>query len=116
MEKGHERRKFNRKNLIYYLEVFDMDSGEVLGRLVDITPEGLMLIAENPVPLQKVYNLKMVLPREISGKKELEFSGQCRWSRKDINPEYYVSGFHLLDITRDEQLIIEIVIDGYGFF
>ena len=45
-----EKRKHKRVNLIYYLEIFDNTTDKHLGYLVDITPEGLMMISEEQMP------------------------------------------------------------------
>jgi hypothetical protein len=42
-----EKRKLKRRQLIYYLRVLDRDSGALVGRLVDITTEGVMLLSES---------------------------------------------------------------------
>jgi hypothetical protein len=44
-----EKRKLKRRHLIYYLRVFEKNTDTLLGYLVDITPEGIMIMSESPV-------------------------------------------------------------------
>ena len=105
------KRKLKRRHLIYYLRVFNKKGNKLLGHLVDLTTEGIMLIGEEPVKSGAQLNLKMQLPREIEGKRQVSFNAECIWCRKDINPDFYDSGFKLVkigpkDVKRIENLIL----------
>jgi len=102
-----ERRKLQRRQLIYYLRVFDQDTGELLGHLVDITTEGVMLISEAPLRTNQVFHLKMRLPEQMSGSKEIAFDAVSKWSKKDINPDFYDTGFQFVDIRAEDKEFIE---------
>jgi hypothetical protein len=110
-----KERKLPRRHLIYYLRVFDRQSGEQVGSLVDITTEGLMLVSEKPLQPHKTYHLRMDLPTEVCGKERLDFDAVCMWSNNDINPLFYDNGFMLPDVNSQEALCIEDLITIYGF-
>ena len=44
-----ERRKRSRKSTFHYTQVLDRNSGKQIGRLVNITTEGMMLITKTPL-------------------------------------------------------------------
>ncbi len=111
----NEKRKLKRRHLIYYLRVFDRKTNEILGHLVDITPEGVMLISEDPLPLEKDYQLRMLLPDDLLGRKHLDFDARSLWSRADVNPDFYDTGFKLHGISPDDQDIVEFLISNFGF-
>ncbi|NOX87971.1 MAG: PilZ domain-containing protein [Calditrichaeota bacterium] len=110
-----EQRKLHRRHLIYYLRVFDRETGEVIGHLINITPEGIMVISENPLETNKTYKLKMDLPSDIFEKTEIEFDAESRWCKKDVNPEFYDTGFSILNLSYHDGRLIERLIDDYGF-
>lgn len=110
-----EKRKLKRRHLIYYLRVFDQNSNQLLGHLVDITTEGAMLISEKPIITNTLFQAKMVLPEEIEGSKDITFGANSIWCKKDVNPDYYVTGFQLQDVTDDDLEIIEQLIVEFGF-
>jgi hypothetical protein len=110
-----EQRRLKRRHLIYYLRVFDAKTEQLIGHLVDITTEGVMLISESPKVTGVDYDLRMVLPTEIVGKKEINFSAQSIWCRKDINPDFYATGFRLIDMEQEDRHTVEWLIDQFGF-
>jgi hypothetical protein len=111
----YERRRIKRRHLIYYLQVFDNDTDTLIGHLVDITSEGIMLISEDPIPMNKTYNLKMMLPSRMGGRESWIFEAESRWSQKDINPDFYDIGFLLREVDRHSLRVIEDLIQGFGF-
>lgn len=110
-----EKRKLKRRHLIYYLRVFDGNTNILVGHMVDITQEGIRLISEHPVDIDKICTLKMVLPSEILGRKQLQFEALCVRCQKDINPDFYDIAFQLLKVSRNHLLIIEQLVDDLGF-
>lgn len=110
-----ERRRLKRRHLIYYLKVFDRNTDELFGHLVDITSEGVMLISENPIEVDATFQLKMALPAEFLGGKQLEFRARSAWCRKDVNPDFYAIGFQLLDVSKDYFAVVERLIEEFGF-
>ncbi len=110
-----EKRRLKRKQLIYYLNVFDRNSGERVGQLVNITTEGLMLTSEAPVKTNTVFQLRLVLPEEIKGREQITFDARSMWCTKSVNPEFYDIGFQLVNISQEAAQIIESLIFGFSF-
>lgn len=107
-----ERRKLERVQLYYYLKVFDRNTDKVVGRLVDITPEGIMLICDTDLEPGAAYRFYMALPEGFDYKRQVEFDAVCRWSKPDVNRKYYDAGFNLTRIThRDKTLILDLMED-----
>jgi hypothetical protein len=105
-----DRRKFKRKNLVCHVEVFDADSGEPVGSMVDITPEGMMLISHRPVEVNTVRHLAVELPSEILGSKRVVLTAQTRWCRHDINPDVFNTGLQFTDLANtDIDTIISLI-------
>lgn len=110
-----DRRRLKRRHLIYYLRVFDRQSGDLLGRLVDLTTEGIMLLSESPVPLGRTYSCRVVLPGQGADAREVTFDAHSVWCRKDVNPAFYAAGFTLEGPDPQAVETIEGLIAEYGF-
>lgn len=110
-----ERRKLKRRHIIYYLLVFDQDTQSMLGHLVDITPHGMMVISEQPQEVGRLYNLRLLLPYQIAGKRELIFQAHSKWCQKDLNPDFYDTGFQLLNVSDEDIRTIDWLIEQAGF-
>lgn len=112
---GPEKRQIKRVHLIYYLRIFDSDTGVNIGHLVDITTQGIMVISEESVPIGKDSSFIMHLPATITGREKIQFSARCLWCKKDINPDFFVSGYQINEISPQEVKIITALISAYGF-
>lgn len=110
-----ERRKLKRRHIIYYLLVFDQDTQSMLGHLVDITPHGMMVISEQPQEVGRLYNLRLLLPYQIAGKREVIFQAHSKWCQKDLNPDFYDTGFQLLNVSDEDIRTIDWLIEQAGF-
>lgn len=91
------QRKVARRHLIYYLRVFDADTGVLLGNLVDISTRGIMLVSDKTIECPRSYRLKMMLPDSVEGSRDVEFIAESRWCRSDLNEDFYDTGFQLID-------------------
>ncbi len=110
-----DKRKLKRRHLIYYLSVFNKETGELLGQLVDITTRGIMLTSENPVEKNIPYELRMVLPDIIDGNNQITFEARSIWCEKDVNPNFYAIGFEFIHVTPKTAAIIESLIQDFSF-
>ncbi|MDO3378478.1 PilZ domain-containing protein [Geoalkalibacter halelectricus] len=114
-KKGTDKRTQKRRNTIYYLEVFDLESGRLLGRLVDITVAGMMLISESPITPDRTYKCRMSLPADILGRSNILFDATCVWSRKALNSDFFEAGFRSLIADPGDIDAIEMLIQRFAF-
>ena len=110
-----ERRKLKRRQLVYYLRVFDRTTEQLIGQIVDITKAGIMLVSEKPIETGLTFQLRMTLPKEIEGSWEIAFDAQALWCRADANPDFHLTGFQLVDLPDDQASLIEALIEELGF-
>ena len=110
-----ERRKFKRRYLMYYSRIFDRKNGSVIGYLVDLTPEGAMIISEEPIHPGEVFRLRMDLPEDIASKASLDFQAKSVWCKPDIDPHFFGTGFQIMDLQGEDIQLIERMIQEYGF-
>lgn len=108
-------RSLKRRHLVYYLEVFDNKSDELLGRLVDITTRGIKLVSKTQIPINEMFSIRMILPEGYFRSKELRFDMKSIWSSNDLNPDFYDTGFEVANLKRDERKMIRKLIDLVGF-
>lgn len=106
-----DRRKRPRKNTPHYLVVVDAEREVPLGRLVDITCDGLMLVSDEFIPYKRHYRLRLTLPRMVDDQSELTVEAESTWSQRDANPNYYRTGFRFLNLSgRDGSLIEDVML------
>ncbi len=110
-----ERRKLKRRYLMFYSRVFDTRKGVLLGYLCDLTVEGAMLISEAPIPTGVLFSLRMDLPESFYPQRTyLQFEARSIWCRPDIDPLFYNTGFHLLEMSPEDAAAIEQINFDFG--
>ena len=115
LEGVNGRRTIRRRHLIYYLRVWDAETKQLLGHVVDITTEGLMLVSDKPIELNKSFNLEMKWLSSDDEVKRICFEAESRWEDRDVNDSFYDTGFIIMDQAAEVLIPIREVIDEYGF-
>ncbi|HAJ80355.1 MAG TPA: hypothetical protein DCO75_11360 [Fibrobacteres bacterium] len=108
-----EKRKFRRRSLVYNFKVMDMATGASVGRLANLSPEGLMLITTDRMMNNPEMKLSIVLPEKISGKNCIECKAKCMWCKSAVNSDFFEAGFQLTEIPDEDLAAIVIVITKY---
>ena len=110
-----DKRKLKRRHLIYYLRVTERGTGALVGFLVNITPQGIMIMSEEPIPEGKTFELQLLVPGETTQRRYLQFKARSLWCKKSVNTDFYDSGFELQNINVNEFSEIENIIHELGF-
>lgn len=113
--KNFEKRRFDRKQLYYYLKVIHEETGALAGYLGDVSMEGLMLFSKESVNLKKIFKLRINLEEEFGLKENLVFHAESVWCEKDVNPEFFIIGFKFLNMDPAGIDIVAYLIKKYGF-
>jgi len=110
-----ERRKLKRRHLLYYLRVYNAQTGRLLGHLVDISPGGVMVMSQCRRRIGRTVTLRMVLPNQPRRMKVVEFEATTKWCRRDVNPDFWDTGFETTKLTRKQAAALETLVEDYGF-
>ena len=111
-----ERRKLARKYLIIYSRVFERTMGKLLGYLADLSPGGAMIITEEPLVEETILPLRFDLPdSKLFGAHNLSITARVARSSPDISPEFYDVGLEFLEITPEQAVTIEKMMELYEF-
>lgn len=102
-----EKRAITRKKTGVFYGVYNRDNSKYIGRLVDLTSKGLMLIGKSPFKPGNAFKLKMDLPQEINGKTQIEFDAVIKWSEKSKNTNLHSAGLEFTNIEPAFSQLIE---------
>lgn len=111
-----ERRKQERKNLVAYTQVFDMNGGVQIGYLGDLSVHGAMVITEKLMAIGLEITLGIEVP-ELPNIKATRMSLATRvaWCEQDLSPQYFNIGFEFKEVTPQQTKLIESIIANYEF-
>ena len=107
-----EKRRATRHELRDSLLVTDMDKGEKLGNLINLSPHGMLIKSESPLDIGRKMELGLHLATTIFGKEYLIVEAQCVWVRADDDSQYYLCGFEFVEVsTQDANIILGLIMD-----
>ncbi len=111
---NEEHRRAPRKRLQQFLLVLDRHSRETLGRLVDISSSGMMLISSAPLPLHQELELEITPPPD-SDLPPIHVQAQAVWVRSSNNNlNHHGCGLAFSQTNAPTQALLEALIQMQG--
>ena len=105
--RAQDKRKLERCPVTGALEAFDVHTGHPLGRVVDISLEGVMISSQAAIPANRIYQLRIPLPVALEGSDEIRLGVESLWSRESQDGSRYWTGFHVICISDRDRACIE---------
>lgn len=114
----NNKRNEKRRHLIYYLQAIDAETGQELGRVGDISTNGLLLLTEANLPMGEFFNviIKIHGMKEEGSVSQIQVRLKTLWSKKDYNPSISCIGTQFVEPTEEDIEAISNIIDSIGFF
>ena len=113
----NNQRKESWKKLVAFTPVYDLLHKALIGYVGDLTPQGVMVIGEKPVEINKHLALGVEFPDDESKARTLKIVVPARvaWCRPDVTPQYFNVGFEFLDISPENAKIVAAILTRYQF-
>ncbi|ARU89615.1 pilus assembly protein PilZ [Pseudomonas sp. M30-35] len=89
------QRHIERHQLPYYLKVYNRITDKPMGYIGNVSYDGLLLVSELPMLIAGRFDMRIKLPGQIT-QCFIDFTATCKWSREDVTPGYFDSGFSLI--------------------
>ncbi|MRI33796.1 pilus assembly protein PilZ [Endozoicomonas sp. OPT23] len=113
--KGKERREITRHHLAECLTIYNRNTMKEMGSIGNISSNGLMLISTVPVLMGAIYSMRIILP-EADGKiRFIDFDARCHWCKPDVGPEFFDSGYSIVNAEDDIIDLVESLKDYFSF-
>lgn len=96
-----------RKNTPHVVKAFDNQTGAYIGRVVDITADGMMIVTKDHCTVGRVFNLRIMLPVMVHHKSEVDVQARVVWSEPDTNPSYCKAGLHFSNLAGEDGFLLE---------
>jgi hypothetical protein len=110
-----DRRRYKRRNLIYYIPVIESDTQHPIGRMADVSAKGFKLDSETEIPTGKDFQLGLNTTPDIADISFIGFVARSKWCQADtIEPCQYYVGFDIVDIEPHAARIVQCMVDKYG--
>lgn len=98
-----EMRSHNRAEVSEVIRVLDRQTGTDLGRLVNISDEGFMLLGSQPVATDNIFQLSLEFESATDNTSPILIGVESLWCHSSNDQTQYWTGFYIIDIS-DEDL------------
>ena len=96
-----------RKNTPHLVNVINEDTGRNVGRVVDITADGMMLVSKERIVIDKEYNFRIILPVMVHHRSDVCLVARAVWTDSDSNPNFSKSGFKFIKLPVEDGFLLE---------
>ena len=111
------RRRETRRKLMAFTPVYDLHPRMLLGYLGDLTMKGALVIGTSLTTINKETELEIEFPSDIPGIPTIpaKIPARIAWCRQDESPQYYNIGVQFTDISPENAIVFEQILDRYHF-
>ena len=109
------KRKINRRDFTYYMQVTDDLTKQLVGYLSDISTGRFRLDSHKEIRLGQDFRLHIDLTAEIADKTSMVFIARSKWCRRDhVDPNTFNVGFEIINISPSDMDIFQRMFEKYG--
>ena len=110
-----DKRKIDRRDFTYYMQVKDESTKQTIGYLSDISSGGFKLDSPKNIPPGKDFHMLIDLTPDISDKETMVFIARSKWARPDyVDPNTFNVGFEIVNISPNDMLVFQRMFEKYG--
>jgi hypothetical protein len=100
-------RRRPRKNTPHLVKVLYEDTGKTVGRIVDITADGMMLVTKEMIVVGRQYNFRINLPVMVHHRSDVPVVAQAVWTKEETNSAYSRAGFKFINLPGEDGFLLE---------
>ena len=110
-----DKRKINRRDFTYYMQVTDELKKQLIGYLTDISTGGFRLDSSKQIPAGQDFRMQIQLTSDIADKNSMTFVARSKWCHPDhVDPNTYNVGFEIVQMAPSDMVIFQRMFDKYG--
>ena len=109
-----ERRNKTRRSAAGYYVVFDVQKDQPLGKVVNLSEDGMMLTSSDPVEIDRLYNCRMALPDQLLDRRLIIFEARSIWSRRNDLANVYQTGYQFQEVSPKDMEVLRLLIQSWA--
>ena len=90
-----DKRHVHRRASSIDFKVFDVHGGQLLGRLGDLSADGMLLYGDQVLPLNQKFDVAVEYPDEDGTLRRATLHVLSLWSKPDYNPTLHLTGMQI---------------------
>jgi len=109
------KRKIDRRDFTYYMQVKDELTKQIIGYLADISSGGFKLDSPKEIAPGQDFRMHLDLTPDIADKNSMVFIARSKWvSRDHVDPNTFNIGFEIINISPSDMQIFQRMFEKYG--
>jgi c-di-GMP-binding flagellar brake protein YcgR len=112
-ETNNDKRR-DKRFIILELEVYRQDTGERLGKMINLSRGGMLVMRQAPMEVNFSLGLKIPLNKEVDGQIEFDVEAKVAWYRQNEISDLYSIGFEFVNLTPEQSELLENMIVVFG--
>jgi len=111
-----DTRKEERRKIMAFTPVYDLEKKTLLGYIGDLTMKGALVVGEKPVDTNVQTTLALDFPEtpEFPARR-VKIPSRIAWSKHEPDVEYYDTGVEFLEISEPNRTFLESIIERYQY-
>lgn len=106
-----DRRSHRRADIRGHLPVFDHVTGKRYGSLVNISESGLLMVSDESIPVNRIFQLTVLLPEPIDGASMIHCGAESLWITPADDAHSHWVGFYIIDVSEADLARIRTLIE-----
>ena len=113
-EENDEHRSLERLDVPQLVVVYDQIHERELGTIVNMHEEGFMLIGEEDLGEDGVFQMRFEFAEPVRGVNQLVIGAECLWTNETGVGDKLWAGFHIIDISGEDKRVIADLVKQIG--
>ncbi len=110
-----DKRKIDRREFTYYMQVKEEGTKQVIGYLSDISSGGFKLDCPKNIQPGQDFRMHLDLTPDLSDQTSMVFIARSKWTHPDfVDPNTYNVGFEIINISPSDMIIFQRMFEKYG--
>ena len=111
------QRKESRKKLMAFTPVYELLHKTLLGYVGDLTLQGVMVIGEKSIEVDKHLTLGIEFPESLPEilAMRVVIPARAAWCKPDDSPQYFNIGLEFIEVSPENAREIEAILERYQF-
>ncbi|WP_428606211.1 PilZ domain-containing protein [Sedimenticola sp.] len=108
-----EKRSHPRKSCDTRIDILDAESKKLIGTLVNLSVSGFMMISEQSLPENYVFQFDVVFAPGATDSITLQIGAESLWIQEVEGSNQRWIGFHIIDISEQDRATINRLISNW---
>lgn len=109
---SQEHRRNKRRAVEHVAHVTNTMTGAVIGRIGNLSIDGLLIVANTPMRENALYQLSFAFPPNGVGTRTMEVGVHEQWTEAASVPGQYWTGFRIIDLAPADRTALKSWIEG----